>query len=75
MEVKNIEGKILYHVQSLTDGREPCDIYVFADHEPNTREIRAIIIQELALDENEDVEAIDDFVQCARIYQVYAQVI
>ena len=75
MEVKSTEGKILYHVQSLTDGREPCDIFVFADHEPDTLELRALIAQDLGLDENEDVEAIDDFVECARVYTVYPETI
>ena len=75
MEVKNNDGKVLYHVQSLTDWHEPCDIFVFANHEPDTLELRALIAQDLGLDENEDVEAIDDFVECARAYTVYPETI
>lgn len=75
MEVKNDEGKVLYHVQSLTDWHEPCDIFVFADHEPDMTELQMLIVQDLGLDENEDVEAIDDFVECARVYTVYLETI
>ena len=75
MEVKNNDGKVLYHVQSLTDWHEPCDIFVFANHEPGMTELRALIIQDLGLDVNEDVEAIDDFVECARVYTVYPETI
>lgn len=75
MEVKNNDGKVLYHVQSLTDWHEPCDIFVFANHEPSAPEQRALIAQDLGLDENEDVEAIDDLVECARVYTVYPETI
>lgn len=75
MEVKNNDGKVLYHVQSLTDWHEPCDIFVFANHEPSAPEQRALIAQDLGLDENEDVEAIDDLFECARVYTVYPETI
>lgn len=75
MEVKNNDGKVLYHVQSLTDWHEPCDIFVFANHEPDMTELRALIAQDLGLDESEDVEAIDDFVECACVYTVYPEAI
>lgn len=75
MEVNNNEGKVLYHVQSLTDWHEPCDIFVFANHEPDMAELRTLIVQNLGLNENEDVEVIDDFVECARVYTLYPETI
>ena len=72
MEVKNNDGKVLYHVQSLTDWHEPCDIFVFSDHEPSAIDIRILISAELSLDDHEDVEAIDDFTECTRVYHLYA---
>ena len=72
MEVKNNDGKVLYHVQSLTDWHEPVDMFVFSDHEPNAVDIRILVGAELSLDDHEDVEAIDDFIECTRVYYVYA---
>ena len=75
MEVKNNDGKVLYHVQSLTDWHEPVDIFVFADHEPYVSELSALIAEDLGLNENEDIEALDDFVKCTRVYTVYPETI
>lgn len=73
--IKNNEGKLLYHIQSLTDWHEPVDMFAFANHEPDEIEIRAYILEELSLNETKDIEAIDDLVVCARVYYVYAHTI
>jgi len=71
--VKNSKGKLLYHVQSLTDWHEPVDMFVFSDHEPSELDMRRLVIRELSLDKRDDSEVIDEFVECSLAYHVYTQ--
>lgn len=75
MEVKDTNGKILYHLQSLTDWHEPADMFLFSDHVPNENEIRELIIKEIGFNRRRDADAIDDFFRCTGVYQVYANTI
>ena len=63
-----VNGKILYHVQSLSDySTEPIDYFIFGVQQPSEKQIRKIVIEDIGKD------WVDNFMDNHEVYTVYAE--
>lgn len=74
-KVMNENGKTLYHIQNMnicSDGT-PFDDFVWADHFPNTADLKTIFLDEFDGSDMNTTEMLDEFLTSSEIYIVYAE--
>ena len=76
MEVRK-KNKTLYHIQNLNYcANASFDMFVWADHEPNSADIKTLVLKEFKDSDMDDAtlqEVVRGFIEDSEVHEVWAE--